>query len=73
MNMSTKPEDKPKKSRAAQLVAASAALTLAKLEDTIARAKQTLSESEAKRKAILDGLEPEAKMFLDRLRGTAKS
>jgi hypothetical protein len=68
----SKPEDKPKKSRAAQLVAAGAALAIGKLDDTIARAKQTLGESEAKKKAILDGLEPEAKMFLDRLRGTAK-
>jgi hypothetical protein len=67
----SKSEPKPKK-RAPELVAAGAALAIGKLDETIERAKQTLKEKETEKKAILDGLDPEARVFLDRLRGTAK-
>lgn len=71
MTTQSKP-DRKQKTRSPELVAAGAAIALGKIEDTIARAKQTLTDKQAEKEAILDGLDPHARELLDRLRGKGK-
>lgn len=67
------PEARKKPVRSPQLLAAGAAIELAKLDASIAKAKETLAEKEAAKKAVVAGLSAEAAVFLERLRGTGKS
>jgi len=66
------PTEKTKPRRSPELVAAGAAIELAKIDASLAKAKETIATKEAEKKAILDGISGEAKVFLERLRGTTK-
>jgi hypothetical protein len=70
--MPTESKDKPKRTRSPELQAAGAAIELAKIDASLAKAKETIAAKEAERRAILDGITGDAKVFLDRLRGTTK-
>lgn len=73
MIMTTKPEaSKTPKKRSPELVAAGAAIELAKIDAAITKAKETIAEKDATKKAILAALEPNVLELLNRLRGTAK-
>lgn len=70
--MSNKPTttDKPKKkNRAPELLAAGAALELARIDATIVRAQETIKQKESEKKAVRDGLEDDALAILKRMRG----
>ncbi len=66
------PTEKTKPNRSPALIAAGVHIALAKIDASLAKAKETIATKEAEKKAILDGISGEAKVFLDRLRGTTK-
>ncbi len=68
-----KPEVRKKPMRSPELVAAGAAIELAKIDAAITKAKETLTEKEAAKKAVMAGVTGDALEFLNRLRGTTKS